>query len=103
MIVLCFSKDQLKNFVISLSQLLTIIKTKTGQIFIPTAIQNSPMNTSKDMMIVMRSIEKLDKLAIDREVILDESKLAKSFVIRTFSFITSDPNERKMQLHNDLK
>ena len=55
------------------------------------------------MMIVMRSIEKLDKFSIDREVILDETKLAKSFAIRTFSFITSDPNERKLQLKNDLK
>ena len=55
------------------------------------------------MLIIMRSIEKLDKFAIDREVIIDETKLAKSFGLRNFSFITSDPNERKAQLKNDLK
>jgi hypothetical protein len=73
---------------------MTIIKTKTGQIFIPTVLQNSPGSSEADMMIVMRSIEKLDKFSIDREGILDESKLSKSFTLRTFSFITSDSTER---------
>lgn len=82
---------------------MTIIKTKTGQIFIPTSIQNSPLNTDTEMIIVMRSIEKIDKFSIDREGILDETRLAKSFTTRTFQFITSDPSERKDQLKNDLK
>ena len=76
---------------------------KTGQIFVPTVIQNSLMSPMKEMMIYMRSIEKLDKFTIDREAIIDETRLAKSFTIRQMSFITSDPNERKNQLKNDLK
>ena len=51
----------------------------------------------------MRSIEKLDKYSIDREAIIDDSRLAKSFVVREVSFITSDKNERSNQLRNDLK
>lgn len=54
-------------------------------------------------MIYMRSIEKLDKFTIDRESIIDETRLAKSFTIRHMQFITSDPQERKNQLKNDLK
>jgi hypothetical protein len=83
--------------------MMTIIKTKTGQIFIPTMIQNSPIEPNTEMLIIMRSIEKLDKFSIDREVIIDENKLSKSFVTRQFSFITSEANERKIQLQNDLK
>ena len=59
-----------------------IIKTKTGQIFVPTVIQNSPINTQMEMLISMRSIEKLDKFSIDREAIIDDSRLARSFVVR---------------------
>ena len=44
MIAFCFAKDQLNNFVLCLSQIITIIKTKTGQIFIPIVLQNSPIN-----------------------------------------------------------
>jgi hypothetical protein len=40
------------------------------------------MNPTTDMIIYMRSIEKLDKFNIDREAILDETRLAKSFTIR---------------------
>ena len=50
--------------------------------FIPTVIQNSPLNPTYDMLIFMRSIEKIDKFAIDREAVLDETRLAKSFSIR---------------------
>lgn len=98
MIVFCFAKDQLRNFVSILSQLMTMIKTKTNQIFIPCALQNSPINTQTEMLIIMRNIEKLDKFSIDREAIIDESRLSKSFTVRTFQFQASDPTERKMQL-----
>lgn len=47
------------------------------------------------MILSMRSIEKLDKYSIDREAIIDDTRLAKSFVVRELSFMTSDPHERK--------
>lgn len=34
------------------------------------------------MLLTMRSIEKMDKYVIDREAIIDDSRLAKSFVTR---------------------
>jgi len=58
MITLFYSKDQLRNFLMSLSQIMAIIKAKTGQIFIPLIIQSNPMNTAYEMMIVMRSMQK---------------------------------------------
>jgi hypothetical protein len=79
-----------------------IIKTKTNKIFIPSVLQNSPINTQGEMLIVMRNVDKLDKFSIDRELIADESKLARCFAIRTFSFTPSDPVDRKNQLKNDL-
>lgn len=55
------------------------------------------------MLIIMKSVDRIDKYAIDHEESLDENKLAKQFVLRTFSFLTSDPGERRSQLHNNLK
>jgi hypothetical protein len=82
MLVLSFQKAELKNFIGALPSIMQIIKTKTGQIFVPTVIQNSPINTQMEMLISMRSIEKLDKFSIDREAIIDDSRLARSFVVR---------------------
>ena len=96
MVVIQFSKDQLRNIIMSLSQMMEIIKTKTGKIFIPTLIQNSPLNINTDMLVILRSIDKLDKFCIDSEAWQEEKKLARSFILRSFSFITSDPNERKI-------
>ena len=42
------------------------------------------------MLLVMRSIERLDKFQIDREAIIDDGRLAKSFVIREMQFIAND-------------
>jgi hypothetical protein len=81
---------------------MTIIKTKTGQLFIPTVVQSNPINPDTEMLIIMRSIEKIDKFAIDTESVIDETRLAKSFTIRSLQFITSDPSERRNQIKNDL-
>ena len=81
-VTLCYAKDQLRNFLYSLPQIITIIKTKTGSVFIPTVIQNSPLNPTTDMIIYLRPIDKIDKFVIDRELASDETRLAKSFFIR---------------------
>eukprot|EP00347_Sterkiella_histriomuscorum_P022490 403338297 len=102
MIVLSYNKNELKNYILSLPSIIATIKSKTSQLFIPTVIQNSPINPQHEMLLTMRSIEKMDKYQIDPEVIIDDTKLAKSFFIRDIQFLTSDPNERKNQLQNDL-
>lgn len=102
MIVLSYQKTELRNFILSLPSIIATIKSKTSQLFIPTVLQNSPINPQHEMILVMRSIEKLDKYQIDPEVIIEDSKLAKSFHVRDIQFLTSDPNERKNQLQNDL-
>jgi hypothetical protein len=55
------------------------------------------------MLVVLRSIEKVDKFQIDRELIIDDTKLAKAFTFREMHFLTSDPVERKNQLANHIK
>lgn len=79
MIFLCYEKEQLKNFLGSLSHIITIIKTYTGQVFAPMIVQRSPINPDYDMIIVMRNIEKTDKIKFDSEAIIDDKKLARSF------------------------
>ena len=58
MIALYYSKDQLKNFVSSLGQIMSMIKAKTDRIFVPLVIQNSPINPSNDMIIIMHYLQK---------------------------------------------
>jgi hypothetical protein len=81
---------------------MSIIKKKTKKFFIPAVLQNSPINSKEDMLIVMRNVDKFDKFLIDRKHIEDEKKLARAFAIRTFSFTSSDPADRSNQLKNDL-
>jgi hypothetical protein len=85
-LVLCYSNDQLKNFVASYSQILSIIKESTGQIFVPTVVQSSPTSKSDegDLLIVLRSIERMDKLRLDTECILDDKKLSRQFLAKNF-------------------
>ncbi|CDW90344.1 UNKNOWN [Stylonychia lemnae] len=103
MIVLSYQKNEMKNFLQSLSSIITIIKSKTGQLFIPTVIQNSPININNEMLITLRSIEKMDKISIDREAIIDDSMLARSFITRDMQFLTSEPEKQRDQLLNDLR
>jgi hypothetical protein len=63
---------------------MSIIKAKTGKIFIPLSIQNSLMDPSYDMIIILREYdEKFHKYNVDREIKHDEGKLAKSYIMRT--------------------
>ncbi|CDW73246.1 UNKNOWN [Stylonychia lemnae] len=101
-LALCYSKDQLKNFMVCLSQIMSYIKTKTGKIFVPASISNNPMNPEFEMLICLVPIEELVKYRIDMELSIDESLVARQFVTRKFSFQTSDPGMRKEQLKNDL-
>ena len=88
MLVLSFSKDQLKSVVQSLSLYLSAIKSLTTghMIFVPIAIQASPLQANTDFILVLRQIERLDKLKLDTDSILDEAKLPKQFEVRNFKF-----------------
>ena len=63
--------------------MMMIIRTKTNKMFIPTVIQNSPINTQTEMLIILRNIEKSAKFQLDA-LDLEETKLAKQFVLRSF-------------------
>jgi hypothetical protein len=104
MIVLCYPKDQLKTFFATLPQIISIIKTLTGQLFIPTVVQSSPIFPSHDCLVIMRNIERLGKLKLDTDSILDEKKLSKQFVVRNFKFLKKDsPEEMKKYLQAELE
>jgi hypothetical protein len=42
------------------------IKMKTGRSFIPSLIQKSPFGNQKEVMIMMRYTENLDRFTIDK-------------------------------------
>lgn len=77
MIVISFLKDQLKSLISSLDSVLSTIKVHTGQIFVPIVLQESPLQPNTDFLMILRHIERLDKLKLDTESILDENKLPK--------------------------
>jgi len=76
-IVLTYSKDQFKNYLGSLHKIMSLIRQKTKHLFVPVCLQNSPVNPKTDMMIIMRSIERIEKYQIDQASIKDEYRLAK--------------------------
>ena len=84
MIVLSYPKDQLKSVISALDPLLSAIKGQTGQIFVPVVLQQIPLQANTDFLLILRHIERLDKLKLDTDSILDEAKLPKQFEIRTF-------------------
>ena len=43
--------------------------------------------------MILRNIERLDKLKLDTDSILDEKKLAKQFIVRNFKFLKKDSTE----------
>ena len=54
-IVLVYSKDQLKNFVGSLGKIMSVIKAKTGKVFLPVVVQPNPMRQGEEMVIVLKA------------------------------------------------
>ena len=100
MIALSFPKDQLKPLISSLDSVLSTIKVHTGQIFVPIVLQVSPLQPNTDFLIILRHIERLDKIKLDTESILDENKLHKQFEVRNFKFPKTDtPEEMRKVLH----
>jgi hypothetical protein len=104
MMVLCYPKDQLRAFSSSLNDIITTIKSLTGQIFVPTVVQSSPIFPTHDLIIILRNIERLDKLKLDTDSILDEKKLAKQFLVKNYKFSKKDAvEEMKNSLQNELE
>ena len=64
-IVLTFSKDQLKNFVGSLSKIMSVIKAKTQKFFLPVVVQANPMKEEEEMLVVLKSSDRIDKYELD--------------------------------------
>jgi len=94
-VTLTYNKNQLRNFFASLTRIISIIKNKTGHIFVPSVIQNSPCNPRNEMLVILRSIENINKYEVDSEGIKDENLLGKSFTQRIFHFTSSNPELRK--------
>lgn len=78
-IVLVYSKDQLKNFVGSLGKIMSVIKAKTGKNFLPVVVQPNPMRQGEEMVIVMKASFRIDKFDLEHWFVQDETKLAKLF------------------------
>ena len=56
------------------------------------------------MIVLMRNIERLDKLKLDTESILDERKLARQFVVQNFKFPKCEsPEDMRLHLQTELE
>ncbi len=70
----------------------------------PIVIQESPLQPNTDFLLILRHIERLDKLKLDTESILDEKKLPKQFEVRNFKFPKTDtPEEMSKVLQKELE
>ncbi|TNV76702.1 hypothetical protein FGO68_gene3657 [Halteria grandinella] len=103
MLVLTYAHDQLKSFVNHLPAILDIIRETTGQLFIPTSLNLSPIDRENDLMIILRSIERVDKLKLDSESILDHKRLAKQIVLKTISIVSKNLDEQRSILLKSLE
>ena len=54
------------------------------------------------MLIVMKSAERIDKFSLEGWFVEDETKLARLFQVRSFSFMSQNEEGRKKQLEHDL-
>jgi hypothetical protein len=71
---------------------------------VPVSIALSPLNPDTELIIVMRTINVLQKvLFLDQPLPADPVALAAKFIIRQFQFMSKDQEQRKMQLNNDLQ
>lgn len=81
---------------------MSTVKTLTsGQLFVPLAVQPSPLLPDTDMLLLLRNIERLDKLKLDSESILDDKRLARQFVARSFKVGRSLACEEMRQIIED--
>ncbi len=91
---LFYSKDQVTNFITSLSKILTIIKNKTeGKLFLPISIQSSPLDPQNEFMVILRSVDHISKYNIKDfkdpqkpAEFLSETAIAQQFTVRNFQF-----------------
>ncbi|CDW77689.1 UNKNOWN [Stylonychia lemnae] len=100
-LLLCFSKESLNDFMLSLQTFINLIKTKTNQIFIPVTIQNNPMNPDEEFIVGLQCDQNLKKYEYQFfSKGLDEKTIADLFTLRTFQFETTDvdPNQKRQRL-----
>jgi hypothetical protein len=61
-----------------------IIKARTGKIFVPITIQNSPLSPNDEMLVLLRAYdkEKSEIFGFDQEITTDENLLSKRYNVR---------------------
>jgi hypothetical protein len=84
LVVLTLPKDQLKNYVTQLPKLMTHLKQITGKIFAPFSLQSNPLDPGKELMIMMRPANLIDKFFYGQDFPIDENLIAKRFTVRVF-------------------
>lgn len=88
MVVLNLPKTSFARFIANIQALITLIKKKTGKIFIPISLTQSPVDPTNQFIIVLRTSEtREDVMSYSRDGWYTENipALAKKFVIKTLN------------------
>ena len=70
------------TFIKEIQQVLTLIKTSTGKVFIPSAISHSPVNPKSDLIVVFRASDTVTAFSLDGWFTEDIAKLSKKFIVK---------------------
>lgn len=77
-----------------LPKLMTFLKSKTGKIFVPSSIVNSPANPNSELLLLLRPSDLVDRSLFEPDLGYDELAIAKRFTVRMFQFMAKDPEMR---------
>ena len=92
-----------QDFMKDITALLTLINTETRQVFIPICLAHSPINPTKDFIVVFRTHENVQSLSLDGWFTTNIAQLSKKFVSKTIKIAGKKHNDVRLQLDSDLK
>ena len=88
-LVLNIPMDSFGAFIGDLQALLTLIQTKTGNVFIPIAVSHSPVKPTEEFIIVLRTHDNVQAFPLDGWFTTNIPQLCKKFVTKTIKLDAS--------------
>ena len=82
-LVLTVPMENFQDFVSELQAVIMAINSETNSIMIPICISHSPINPSKDFIVVFRTHENVKSLSLDGWFTNNIVQLSKKFVSKT--------------------
>ena len=86
------------DFVVDLGSILALIKTKAKKTFLPIGISASPINPTKDFIVVFRNKENVRSIPLDGWYTDDIAKLSTKFASETMKVTGKKSDVVKIEL-----